>query len=237
MEHAIAVLVGKAPAQFALPVRRFDPTVPAVPARLPASLLERRPDVAAAERLAAAANAQIGIAQAAYFPSLTLSASGGYLAPSGADLFSAPYRYWSLGPSLAQTLFDAGERGAVKQEAIAAYDAAVATYRKSVLSALQNVEDQLLAIRLLAQESTVEDAAVDAAEENLRLTNNQYKAGTVSYLNVIVAETTALTDRVNALTIRSRRMAATVDLIAGLGGDWGGLEAAPAPSKTAASGN
>jgi NodT family efflux transporter outer membrane factor (OMF) lipoprotein len=220
MEHAIAVLLGKPPEEFSLPRRRFDLSVPAVPAQLPAALLQRRPDVAAAERLAAAANAQIGIAQAAYFPTLTLSATGGYRAPSGANLLSAPYRYWSLGPSLAETLFDAGARGAVKQEAIAGYDAAVATYRKSVLTALQNVEDQLLALRLLANETAVEAAAVEAAEENLRLTNNQYKAGTVSYLNVIIAQTTALTDRVTALTIRGRQLAAGVQLFAGLGGDW-----------------
>jgi NodT family efflux transporter outer membrane factor (OMF) lipoprotein len=228
MEHAIAVLLGKAPEDFSLPRRAFDLIVPAVPAQLPASLLQRRPDVASAERLAAAANAQIGIAQAAYFPTLTLSATGGYRAPSGADLLTAPYRYWSLGPSLAETLFDAGARGAIKQQAIAGYDAAAATYRKSVLSALQNVEDELLALRLLAQETTVEDAAVAAAEETLRLTTNQYKAGTVSYLNVIIAQTTALNDRVTALNIRGRQVAASVQLFTGLGGDWN-VDTAVAP--------
>jgi len=220
MEHAIAVLVGKTPEEFTLPRRAFVLTVPAVPAQLPAALLQRRPDVASAERLAAAANAQIGIAQAAYFPSLTLSAQGGYRAPSGSNLLSAPYRFWSLGPSLAETLFDAGARGAVKAQAMAAYDAAAATYRKSVLTALQNVEDQLVSQRLLDQESAVEDAAVAAAEENLRLTNNQYKAGTVSYLNVVTAQTTALNDRITALAIHGRQLAATVQLTAGLGGDW-----------------
>ncbi len=231
MEHAIAVLVGKAPEEFALPRRLFDLTPPSVPAQMPGSLLQRRPDVAAAERLAAAANAQIGVAQAAYFPTLTLSASGGYRAPSGSNLLSAPYRYWSLGPSLAQTLFDAGARSAAKQQAIANYDAAVATYRKSVLTALQNVEDQLAALRMLEQESTVEDAAVEAAEETLRLTLNQYKAGTVSYLNVITAQTTALTDHVTALNIHGRQLTATVQLIAALGGDW---TAAPQPGAQAA---
>ena len=220
MEHAIAVLVGKTPEEFALGRRVFVLSVPAVPAQLPATLLQRRPDVASAERLAAAANAQIGIDQAAYFPSLTLSAQGGYRAPSGASLLSAPYRFWSLGPSLAETLFDAGARGAIKAQAIAAYDAAAATYRKSVLTALQNVEDQLVALRLLEQESAVEDAAVAAAEENLRLTNNQYKAGTVSYLNVVTAQTTALNDRVTALSIHGRQLAASVQLFTGLGGDW-----------------
>ncbi len=228
MEHAIAVLLGKTPEEFALPRRPFTLVVPAVPAQLPATLLQRRPDVASAERLAAAANAQIGIAQAAYFPSLTLSAQGGYRAPSGADLFSAPYRFWSLGPSLAETLFDAGSRTAVKAQAIAAFDAAAATYRKTVLGALQNVEDQLLSLRLLDQEAAVEDAAVAAAQENLRLTINQYKAGTVSYLNVVTAQTTALNDRVAALTIHGRQLDATVQLFAGLGGDWN-VEAAPPP--------
>jgi NodT family efflux transporter outer membrane factor (OMF) lipoprotein len=220
MEHAIAVLLGKVPEEFSLPRRPFDLNVPAVPAQLPAALLQRRPDVASAERLAAAANAQIGIAQAAYFPTLTLSATGGYRAPSGANLLSMPYRFWSLGPTLAETLFDAGARGAIKAEAVAAYDAAAATYRKSVLTALQNVEDELLALRLLAQESAVEDAAVAASEETLRLTTNQYKAGTVSYLNVIIAQTTALNDRVTALNIHGRQLAASVQLFTGLGGDW-----------------
>jgi NodT family efflux transporter outer membrane factor (OMF) lipoprotein len=228
MEHAIAVLLGKTPEEFRVPVRPYTLKAPGVPAQLPATLLQRRPDVASAERLAAAANAQIGIAQAAYFPSLTLSAQGGYRAPSGADLFSAPYRFWSIGPSLAETLFDAGSRSAVKAQAIAAYDAAAATYRKTVLGALQNVEDQLLALRLLDQESAVEDAAVAAAEENLRLTINQYKAGTVSYLNVVTAQTTALNDRVTALTIHERQLDATVQLFAGLGGDWN-VDAAIAP--------
>jgi len=228
MEHAIAVLLGKTPEEFSIPPRPFVLRVPAVPAQLPAALLQRRPDVASAERLAAAANAQIGVAQAAYFPSLTLSASGGYRAPSGANLLTSPFRFWSLGPTLAETLFDAGARSAVKQENIAAYDAAAATYRKTVLAALQNVEDELLALRLLAQESVVEDGAVAAAEETLRLTNNQYKAGTVSYLNVIVAQTTALNDHVTALNIRSRQLAATVQLFAGLGGDWNPDAGAPA---------
>jgi len=220
MEHAIAVLLGKAPAEFSLPKRPFHLVAPPVPAQLPATLLQRRPDVAASERLAAAANAQIGVAQAAYFPSLTLSASGGYRAPSGADLLSVPYRVWSLGPTLAETLFDAGARSGAKAQAVANYDAVAASYRKTVLSALQNVEDQLLALRLLAQESTVEEAAVQDAEDTLRLTINQYKAGTVSYLNVIVAQTTSLTDHITALNIRSRQLAATVQLFAGLGGNW-----------------
>lgn len=228
MEHAIAVLLGRTPEEFSLPRRPFALQVPAVPPQLPATLLQRRPDVASAERLAAAANAQIGVAQAAFFPSLTLSAVGGYRAPSGANLLTAPYRFWSLGPTLAETVFDAGARSAVKRADIAAYDAAAASYRKTVLAALQNVEDELLALRLLAQEAVVEDGAVAAAEETLRLTTNQYKAGTVGYLTVIVAQTTALNDRVSALNIRSRQLAATVQLFAGLGGDWNTDAGAPA---------
>ena len=234
LEHAIAVLLGKAPAEFALPRRPFDLNVPAVPAQVPATLLQRRPDVAAAERLAAAANAQIGVAQAAYFPSLTLSASGGYRGLSGSDILTAPFRYWSIGPSLAETLFDAGARGAVKAQAIAAYDAAAANYRQAVLTAMQNVEDQLVALRVLNGETTIEDAAVAAAEESLRLTLNQYKAGTVSYLNVVTAQTTALNDKQTALSIRGRLLAATVQLIAALGGDWDGsltVAASGAPAK------
>ena len=228
LEHAIAVLLGRLPEEFSLPrLPAFAFAVPAVPAQLPARLLERRPDVAAAERQAAAANAQIGVAQAAFFPSLTLSASGGYRAPSGANLLTAPFRYWSLGPSLAETLFDAGARSAVKAQALASYDAAAANYRKTVLSALQNVEDQLLALNLLAQEASVQEAAVAAAEDTLRLTTNQYKAGTVSYLNVIIAQTTALNDHITALNIRNRQLAASVQLYTGLGGDWRPPENSP----------
>jgi NodT family efflux transporter outer membrane factor (OMF) lipoprotein len=231
LEHAIATLLGRAPADFSLEHRPYDLVAPAVPPALPSSLLQRRPDVAAAERQAAAANAQIGVAQAAFFPTLTLSASGGYRAPSGADLLAAPNRFWSLGPALAQTLFDAGARSAAKEQALAAYDAAVASYRAAVLTALQDVEDNLAALRLLGEEAAVQDAAVAAAEESLRLTINQYKAGTVSYLNVITAQTTALSDRRAALDIRGRELAATVALIKALGGDWNaGL---PAPAAAA----
>jgi len=219
-EHAIAVLLGKAPAEFSIARQSFNLTAPAVPPQLPSALLQRRPDVASAERLAAAANAQIGVTQAAFFPTLTLPISGGFRAPSGTPLLQIDNRFWSLGPSFAELLFDAGARSAAKQQAIAEYDATVATYRQTVLSALQNVEDQLVALRLLEEETAVEDAAVQAAEEALRLTINQYKGGTVSYLNVITAQTTALTDHITALTIRGRQLAAAAQLIAALGGDW-----------------
>jgi len=224
LEHAIAVLVGKPPADFSIAPRPYQLQFPVVPALLPATLLERRPDVAAAERRAAAANAKIGVAQAAFFPTLTLSATGGFSAPSGASLFSVPFRVWSLGPALAEKLFDAGARSAAREQAVAGWDAATATYRKTVLSALQNVEDSLAALRILAQEAVVEAAAVKAAQESLASTISQYKGGTVSYLNVITAQTTELSSRQNALAIDGRRAAATVQLIQALGGGWEGLQ-------------
>ena len=224
LEHAIAVLSGKAPADLSIVVRPYQLQFPAVPALLPSALLERRPDVAAAERRAAAANAQIGVATAAFFPTVTLSATGGYSAPSGASLFSVPFRVWSLGPALAEKLFDAGARSAARDQAVAGWDAATATYRKTVLAALQNVEDSLASLRILAQEAVVEAAAVKAAQESLALTISQYKGGTVSYLNVITAQTTELSSRQNALAIDGRRAAATVQLIQALGGGWEGLQ-------------
>jgi NodT family efflux transporter outer membrane factor (OMF) lipoprotein len=220
LEHAIAVLVGKAPADLSIAQRPYQLQVPAVPPLLPAALLERRPDVAAAERRAAAANAQIGVATAAFFPTVSLNANGGFSAPSTASLFSVPARVWSLGPTLAEKLFDAGARSAARDQAVAGFDAASATYRKTVLTALQNVEDSLASLRILAQEAVVEAAAVKAAQESLALTISQYKGGTVSYLNVITAQTTELTSRENALAIDGRRAAATVQLIQALGGGW-----------------
>jgi NodT family efflux transporter outer membrane factor (OMF) lipoprotein len=220
LEHAIAVLIGKAPADFSVAVRPYQLQFPPVPALLPSALLERRPDVAAAERRTAAANAQIGVATAAFFPTLTLDANGGFSAPSGASLFSVPFRVWSLGPSLAEKLFDAGARSAARESAVAGWDATTATYRQTVLAALQNVEDSLASLRILAQEAVVEAAAVKAAQESLALTISQYKGGTVSYLNVITAQTTELTSRQNALAIDGRRATATVQLIQALGGGW-----------------
>jgi NodT family efflux transporter outer membrane factor (OMF) lipoprotein len=220
LEHAIAVLVGKAPADFSIETRPYQLQFPAVPALLPSALLERRPDVAAAERRAAAANAQIGVATAAFFPTVTFSANGGYSAPSGASLFSVPFRVWSLGPSLVEKVFDAGARSAAREQAVAGWDAATATYRKTVLTALQNVEDSLASLRILTEEAAVEAAAVKAAQESLALTINQYKGGTVSYLNVITAQTTELSSRENALSIDGRRATATVQLIQALGGGW-----------------
>jgi NodT family efflux transporter outer membrane factor (OMF) lipoprotein len=220
LEHAIAILLGKAPADVTLATAPAPTDLPAIPAALPSQLLERRPDIAAAERRTAAANAQIGVAQAAYFPALSLSASGGYQSRSFADWFSAPNRFWSLGPSLAQTLFDGGLRSANKERAVAAYDETVATYRQTVLTGMQEVEDNLVALDLLQKELLFQQDAVRAAREALQLVNNQYKAGTVGYLNVITAEATALSNERNLLQVRGRQFSASVLLVKALGGGW-----------------
>ena len=220
LEHAIAALIGKSPADFALPPQETLSTLPDVPASLPSALLERRPDVAAAERRMAAANAQIGVAQAAFFPTLTLSASGGYQNSSLSDLISVPNRFWSLGPALALTLFDAGARSAQKAQAVAAYDQSVATYRQTVLTAFQEVEDNLAALRILAEEAEVQRAALASASESLRLTNNQYRAGTVNYLNVVVVQAAALSSERTNLEISGRRLLASAALLKALGGGW-----------------
>ncbi len=220
LEHAIAVLTGKAPAEFAIAPRPTIPAPPPIPLEVPGALLQRRPDVASAERLAAAANAQIGVAQAAFYPTVTLSARGGYRAPSTLNLFAIPARFWALGPALAATIFDGGARSAVKQQAIDSYEAAVATYRQTVLSALQNVEDALVAQRVLQEEAVMERAAVDDAVDAVRMTTNQYRGGTAGYLDVLTARTTMVANRITALNIRGRQLAASVELVAALGGDW-----------------
>lgn len=220
VEHAIALLVGKTPAQFALPRAPLAAVAPPVPQGLPSMLLERRPDVAAAERRVASANAKIGVAKAAYFPSLTLSASGGYQSSSFADWFTLPGRVWSLGPQLAQSIFDGGARAAATDQAIATYDGTVATYKQTVLTAFQEVEDNLAALRILEQEAAVQGEALQAARQAVTLVNNQYKAGTVSYVNVITAQATALSAELTSLNILNRRMAASVLLAKALGGGW-----------------
>lgn len=220
VEHAIALLVGKTPAQFALPRAPLAAVAPPVPQGVPSMLLERRPDVAAAERRVASANAKIGVAKAAYFPSLTLSASGGYQSSSFADWFTLPGRVWSLGPQLAQSIFDGGARAAATDQAIATYDGTVATYKQTVLTAFQEVEDNLAALRILEQEAAVQGEALQAARQAVTLVNNQYKAGTVSYVNVITAQATALSAELTSLNILNRRMAASVLLAKALGGGW-----------------
>jgi NodT family efflux transporter outer membrane factor (OMF) lipoprotein len=220
LEHAIAVLVGAQPADFALAPTQIRSDVPTVPAGVPSELLERRPDVAEAERKMAAANAQIGVAKAAYFPNLTLSGSDQYSGSAWSHLISLPNRTWSLGPSLAETLFDAGARSAQVRQARAAYDANVASYRQTVLAGLQQVEDQIATLRILEQQAGVEDAAVKAAREAEALTLNQYKAGIVPYSSVITAQTTRLSAEETALTVLSSRLQASVALIEALGGGW-----------------
>jgi len=219
-EHAIAVLVGKTPVQFSLAPQPLKIQPPAIPLELPSVLLERRPDVAVAERQAAQANAQIGVATAAWFPTLSLSATGGYSNSVWSQLFEAPSRYWSIGPKIAETLFDGGARRAQTAQARAGYDAAVANYRQVSLSAFQNVEDSIAALRILEQEAQAQDEAVKLAEQSLAIALNQYRAGIVSYLNVITAQNTAYSNERSAITLLGTRLNDSVGLIKALGGGW-----------------
>jgi NodT family efflux transporter outer membrane factor (OMF) lipoprotein len=219
-EHAIATLTGQPPASLEIGASRINAPPPPIPMGVPSQLLERRPDIAANERLVAAANANIGIAEAAYYPTLTLTASPGFLSSSLVTLFAAAGRFWSAGPSLSQTLFDFGRRGAALESAQAAYDATVAAYQQTVLSAFQEVEDDLSNLRYLAEEAVEQQEAVVAAREALSLEMQRYRAGTDSYLNVITTQIIALGDEQTAITIEQRRMSAAVDLVKALGGGW-----------------
>ena len=221
LEHAIATLIGRAPSGFSIAPGTLAVTVPAIPVALPSNLLERRPDIAAAERRVEAANAQIGIARTAYFPQLSLSASGGAQSGILADLLSLPNRFWSFGPALAASLFDGGARRAQVDQATAAYDGAVAAYRQTVLTGFQEVEDSLAALRILEAESLVQDEALQLSRRSVELADNQYRAGIVSYLSVIQVQTTALNNERAALEILNRRLAASVQLVKALGGGWG----------------
>ncbi|SRR5579885_660954 len=220
LEHAIAILIGKPPAELTLPPKPFVLTVPTTPPGLPSALLERRPDIAAAERTMAAANAQIGVAVAAFYPDLTLSGSYGFTSLTLGGLISASNAVWAVGPSLALTVFDAGNRSAQVEQARAAYDQDVALYRQTVLTAFQQVEDQLAALDILARSAEVEDRAVRAGKEAERLALNQYEAGTVDYTVVITAQTNSLANQQAALNIAQSRILASVSLIAALGGGW-----------------
>ena len=220
LEHAIALLVGKPPAELSIPRQPLKAAVPPVPVELPSELLERRPDIAAAERLMAQANAQIGVAKAPYFPALTLSGTVGYQSATMDKWLTAPSRYWSLPISLVETVFDGGLREANTAQAIAAYDASVAAYRQTVLTGFQQVEDSLATLRILEQEAEVQGEAVKLAEQALALALNQYKAGTVNYLTVVVIQAAALANQTTAVNILSRRMVASVQLITALGGGW-----------------
>jgi NodT family efflux transporter outer membrane factor (OMF) lipoprotein len=220
LEHAIALLVGKAASEFSIPFSPLDTVPPVIPVGLPSALLERRPDIAAAERRVAAANAQIGVAKAAYFPTVTLSASGGFEGSTLANWLTWPSRFWSVGPAVSETLFDGGLRRAESDQARAAYDGNVAAYRQTVLTGFQEVEDNLASLHILDEEAKVQNEAVKAAQQTVELTSNQYKNGTVSYLNVIVTQTIELSNRRTAVDILGRRMAASVLLIKALGGGW-----------------
>jgi NodT family efflux transporter outer membrane factor (OMF) lipoprotein len=220
LEHALATFLGQPASSFTLARANTLPGTPDVPVLVPASLMERRPDIAAAGARVAAANAQIGVAQAAYFPALNLSATAGYRGAELANLVSAPNLFWSIGPALALTLFDGGARQSAKDSAQASADQAIATYRQTVLTALQEVEDNLVVATSLQQEFALQTDALKAAERSLEIANNQYKAGTVSYLNVVTAQATALSAERTLLDVRNRRLAATTQLLKNLGGRW-----------------
>jgi NodT family efflux transporter outer membrane factor (OMF) lipoprotein len=220
LDHAIAVLVGQQPSTFSVSAKTMRSDVPTVPAGLPSALLERRPDIAAAERKVAAANAQIGIARAAFFPALTLTGSDDYTGGSISKLIRATNRTWAFGPSVVETLFAGGLHRAQAAAARAAFEASVDTYRQTVLSGLQQVEDELATLRILEKQSGIEEQVVKAAQEAETLTLNQYKAGTVPYSSVISAQTTTLSSREAALTVLVNRLNASVSLIEALGGGW-----------------
>ncbi len=220
LEHAIATLIGKAPADFTFQPAPGLHDPPVIPVTMPSELLERRPDIAAAERRAAAANAQVGVATAAFFPSLLLAATGGYGSSKLADWFSLPSRFWSIGPAIVATIFDGGKRRAGVEQAEAAWDAAVAVYRLDVLTSFQEVEDNLATLRILADEATQQAVAVAAAERSLTIARNRYLAGTTTYLEVVTAQATALSNERGAVDLQTRRMTAAVNLIKALGGGW-----------------
>jgi NodT family efflux transporter outer membrane factor (OMF) lipoprotein len=219
-EHAIAVMVGQSPANFTLPPGKIDAPPPPIPVGVPATLLERRPDIAAQERSVMVANVNIGLSKVAWYPTLSLSASAGLSSGTLLNLLTWGSRTWSAGPALAQTIFDFGRRKAVLRQSQDAYDATAATYQQTVLIAFQQVEDNLSTLRVLAEEATQQALAVDAAELSLNLETERYKAGTDSYLNVITTQNIALTNERNAVTLLQRRMTAAVNLILALGGGW-----------------
>ncbi len=219
-EHAIAVLLGQAPAAFSLPVTAQLPQAPDAPALLPSTLLERRPDIAAAERRVALAQAQVGVAQKAFFPSLTLSASAGYSGSALAGLARAPNLFWSLGPALAATVFDGGTRKAAVAQAQAGAEQATASYRQTVLVALQEVEDNLVSAGNLRGDESLRQQALAAAQRALAITESQYRAGTVGYLEVVSAQASVLSAETTLLNVRSQRLAAVGTLLKNIGGRW-----------------
>ncbi len=219
-EHAIAVLVGSTPNAVQVASVETLPQLPVLPIDVPSALLERRPDIAVAERQVMAANAEIGVAETAYFPDLTLSASGGYRGSNLADWISMPNRFWSIGPQFAMTLFDAGLRRSKVEQAEARYDQQVARYRQTTLQAIGEVEDALVQLNVLAEEIVVQREALAASQDTLRLTENQYQAGMVDYLAVTSAQTIALNSERTLLNLLGTQLTASVQLISALGGGW-----------------
>jgi NodT family efflux transporter outer membrane factor (OMF) lipoprotein len=220
LEHAIATLLGKPASSFSIATNPLGARPVAIPFGVPSQLLERRPDVAAAERRVAEANAQIGVARAAYFPTITLSGSAGYQSTSVGNLFSGPGFVWSVGATMAQTLFDAGLRKAVTEQARAKYQGTVANYRQTVLTAFQEVEDNLSTLRILSLELQQQNAAVESSQRYLTLADTRYQSGMDIYLDVIIAQTALLSNQRTALNLRMEQMTASVQLIKALGGGW-----------------
>ena len=221
-ENAIAVLTGQAPAGFNLAEIKDVPKLPQIPVSLPSQLLERRPDIASAERSVIAANANIGVAKAAYYPDFSLSLSGGYSSSQYQDWISVPNRFWSVGPKISLPLFDGGQRSAEVDRNEAVYDQTVAKYRQTVLDGLREVENYMVQLKVLGDETVVQEQALDSARESLRLTTNQYKAGLIAYLDVVSVQTTALSTERSVLNLLQSRLIASVQLIAALGGGWDG---------------
>ena len=219
-EHAIAVLIGTSPSSFSIPVKPLDAAPPVIPVGVPSQLLERRPDIAASERAMAAANAQIGIAVAAYYPNVTLSGTGGFQSSSIKNLLTLPSGFWSVGPTLSETIFDAGLRRATVQQFTALYNADVAGYRQTVLTAFQQVEDSMAAIRILSKQIQQQVQAEQSGERYLELAKARYFTGVDTYLNVLVAQNTLLTDQQTLASLRTEAMTASVQLIEALGGGW-----------------
>jgi len=230
LEHAIAMLTGQPASTFSLPFKPLEAAPPPIPLGVPSQLLERRPDIAAAERRVAEANAEIGVAKAAFYPSLTLSGAAGFESSSIATWFTWPARFFSVGPTLSQTLFDKGKRKAVTEQARAEYDGTVAVYRQTIFTAFQEVEDNLAALRILSRELDQQNAAVASAERTLSLANERYKSGIDSYLNVITAQTALLNNQRTAVNLQMEQMTASVQLIKALGGGWN-LSQLPTPKE------